>query len=260
MTHPKHNSGFSLVELSIVLVILGLLTGGILGGQALIKAAELRSVTTEFNTWLTAVNTFKGKYFQLPGDMNNATQFWGRADNGTFSGQCADPDDDEGTGTQTCNGDGNGSVVTDSEELRFWQHLANAGLINGEFTGVGGSGGVSHAVAGENIPRAKYNNGAWGTDNEGDSAGNTQEFAYNYGHVFVLGAPDAAGEADSDLFNPEDLWNVDTKMDDGKPGRGKVMVHDWNDCTDASSATDNDADYLLDDEEIDCIAYFTQAY
>lgn len=260
MTHPKHNSGFSLVELSIVLVILGLLTGGILGGQALIKAAELRSVTTEFNTWLTAVNTFKGKYFQLPGDMNNATQFWGRADNGSFSGQCADPDDDEGSGTQTCNGNGDGMVDEEYEELRFWQHLANAGLINGEFTGVPGSGGLGHAVIGENTPRAKYNNGGWGTDNEGDSAGDSDEFAYNYGHIFFMGAQASSGDANEDLFTPEDLWNIDTKMDDGKPGRGKVMVFDWGDCTDASSQTDNDADYALDVSEIDCVAYFPQAY
>ena len=49
---------FSLVELSIVLVILGLLTGGILAGQNLIRAAELRSVITEFKTYQTAVMTF----------------------------------------------------------------------------------------------------------------------------------------------------------------------------------------------------------
>ena len=43
--------GFSLVELSIVLVILGLLTGGILAGQNLIRAAELRAVTTQINNF-----------------------------------------------------------------------------------------------------------------------------------------------------------------------------------------------------------------
>lgn len=62
-----YNGGFSLVELSIVLVILGLLTGGILGGQSLIKAAELRAVTTELDAFQTATNTFRQKYFALPG-------------------------------------------------------------------------------------------------------------------------------------------------------------------------------------------------
>ena len=68
---------FSLVELSIVLVILGLLVGGILTGQSLIRAAELRSVTTEFSQYQTAVMTFRDKYFAIPGDMKNARDFWG---------------------------------------------------------------------------------------------------------------------------------------------------------------------------------------
>ena len=69
--------GFSLVELSIVLVILGLLTGGILTGQSLIRAAELRSVTTEFQKYQTAMMTFRDRYMALPGDMRNATAFLG---------------------------------------------------------------------------------------------------------------------------------------------------------------------------------------
>ena len=69
------DKGFSLVELSIVLVILGLLIGGILTGQSLIRAAELRSVTTQYQGYVTAVNTFRDKYFALPGDMPNAIDF-----------------------------------------------------------------------------------------------------------------------------------------------------------------------------------------
>ncbi|MBY6117485.1 prepilin-type N-terminal cleavage/methylation domain-containing protein [Mameliella alba] len=81
-------SGFSLVELSIVLVILGLLIGGVLTGQNLIRAAELRSVMTEFKTYQTAVMTFRDKYFALPRDMTNATDFfWGGGDDQLRRGQ-----------------------------------------------------------------------------------------------------------------------------------------------------------------------------
>ena len=60
--YMKRESAFSLVELSIVLVILGLLVGGILGGQSLIKAAELRSITSDIESYRVAVNSFKIKY------------------------------------------------------------------------------------------------------------------------------------------------------------------------------------------------------
>ena len=57
-------------------VILGLLVGGILAGQSLIRASELRAVTTEFTKYQTALNSFRDKYFAYPGDMTNATSFW----------------------------------------------------------------------------------------------------------------------------------------------------------------------------------------
>ncbi len=71
--------GFSLVELSIVLVILGLLTGGILAGKSLMRASELRAVSTEYQRYLTAAQSFRGKYFELPGDFSKAQSFWGIA-------------------------------------------------------------------------------------------------------------------------------------------------------------------------------------
>ena len=56
------NQGFSLVELAIVLVIIGLITGGILTGQELIRASELNSVASDYNKVKTAINTFQLKY------------------------------------------------------------------------------------------------------------------------------------------------------------------------------------------------------
>jgi Tfp pilus assembly protein FimT len=53
-----HPNGFSSVELAIVLVILGLLVGGILAGQSLIRAAEIRGITTDMTRFNTATQTF----------------------------------------------------------------------------------------------------------------------------------------------------------------------------------------------------------
>lgn len=105
MKKARHN-GFSLVELSIVLVILGLLTGGILAGQSLIRASELRSVGNDVGRFYTATQSFRDKYFALPGDMAIATQIWGTQDN--TPGTCKTT---PSTTILTCNGDGNGQIL-----------------------------------------------------------------------------------------------------------------------------------------------------
>jgi prepilin-type N-terminal cleavage/methylation domain-containing protein len=66
-------SGFTLIEMSIVLVVIGLLVGGVLVGQDLIRAAYVRAQISQIEKFNTAVNTFYGKYQALPGDMNATT-------------------------------------------------------------------------------------------------------------------------------------------------------------------------------------------
>ncbi len=165
-------SGFSLVELSIVLVILGLLVGGVLSGAALIRASELRSVTTQYQNYKSAVLTFRDKYIANPGDMNNATAFWGK-DNANCSG-------DTGTAVTngTCNGNqdgvlqGTGTANTTAELYQVWRQLALAGVITGIFSGTAGpvAGGVDH-VPGVNSPQGKFQNSGWGVGNLNNFAG-----------------------------------------------------------------------------------------
>ena len=62
---------FSLIELSIVLIIIGLLVAGITGGASLIESAKMRNFINEVNSWKQALYTFKVKYGRLPGDLNN---------------------------------------------------------------------------------------------------------------------------------------------------------------------------------------------
>jgi prepilin-type N-terminal cleavage/methylation domain-containing protein len=66
----KSQKGFTLVERAIVLVIIGLIVSGVLVGQDLIKAAELRSTLRQHQEFQLAVNTFIGKYNGIPGDIN----------------------------------------------------------------------------------------------------------------------------------------------------------------------------------------------
>lgn len=219
---PHRASGatdaFSLVELSIVLVILGLLVGGILGGQSLIRAAELRAVNTEYEQWRVAMNTFRQRFNAWPGDFNKATQFWGAA-----SGTCTVSGGNdwlEGNGKTTCNGDGNGEISRE-ESLIFWQHLANAGLVGGSYNGRAGTG-VSVYVPGENIPVSKAG-GAWMLRSNTGSRGYT-DWQSAYVNALVLGMHDSYGYFRG-VLRPEDLWGIDTKMDDGLPHSGEVQAY-----------------------------------
>lgn len=83
-----HRKGFSLVELSIVLVILGLLVGGVLAGKDLIRSAAVKSQISQFSEVAIAARAFKDKYFALPGDLAEptATQA-GFTPRGPFAGQ-----------------------------------------------------------------------------------------------------------------------------------------------------------------------------
>lgn len=256
----QKQQGFSLVELSIVLVILGLLTGGILGGQALIKAAELRAVTTEFDVIQTAVNTFRGKYMGIPGDLNKAGRFWGYVNTGG-GGNCSNPATNTGTGTQTCDGNGNGTFDQTYEIFRFWQHLGNAGMIQGEYTGITGGGGAQHAVIGENVMTSKLGNAGWNVRTLGDNPGFAGFFfRANYGTTIFIGGEWFNGLNDAPVMTPEEAWNIDTKIDDGKPTTGSVFSSQTTNCTDAANKDDVvDTEYLLNDTGTRCSLYFMRA-
>ena len=93
------NYAFTLIELSIVLVIIGLVVGGVLVSRDLVHAAELRSQIKQLQDYQTAFNTFQTKYNCIPGDCINATQFFGTTD---------------ASGNTINNGDGNGFVDTNT--------------------------------------------------------------------------------------------------------------------------------------------------
>ena len=76
MTTAHRTLAFTLVELSIVLVIIGLIIGGVMVGQDLINAAKIRQQITQLEQIETQINTFKVKYNCLPGDCANATDFF----------------------------------------------------------------------------------------------------------------------------------------------------------------------------------------
>lgn len=255
-TQPS-KSGFTLVELAIVLVIIGLIIGGVLVGKDLIHAAENRSLITQYQGYVAAVHTFQLKYRGLPGDLRNATDFWGALDTDNTTCQPLSSDD-----LKTCNGNGDkvlGTVGFFNERFRFWQHLANAELIAGQYTGVTGSGGTYHNIMGVNCPISKIEGIGWSASY---TAANLAQTAATFWEYFPQGfflriGTQGLTDLNSTAITTSDAFSIDSKIDDGKPAKGRIWTRTWQNCTTATSRTDyNNAIYNVGDEQTLCSLHF----
>lgn len=132
-------SGFTLIEIAIVLVIIGLILGGVLKGQELITQAKIRNVANDFNGISAAYYSYQDRYRAMPGDDPNAASRWTTSTSGggnaTLTGYFdATPASANPTATEETN--------------LFWQHLRLAGLVAGPTSGAGSGNPPQNAVGG----------------------------------------------------------------------------------------------------------------
>lgn len=244
--------GFTLIELSMVLVIIGFLAGAVVVGKDLIKASEIRAQVSQMEKLNTAVTTFRIKYNGLPGDLlyTTASAF------GFFSSSFA-PAIGNGDGNdvleQAAAGGCGGSAASNcftGEYLIFFRHLSDANLIEGSYSPVGvmdltarfiTTAGLIPAntatLISQRIPPAKIGHGAYITVNSYNQS--------NYFTLLGLGALCNSGfhSANSDCstndaLNPlsaQEASKIDDKIDNGKPNSGKIKAVntalaniDWN--------------------------------
>lgn len=116
--------GFTLVEIAIVLVIIGLLLGGILKGQEMITQAKIKNVMADFSGVSAAYHGYQDRYRAIPGDDPGAPSRWSGA---AVSGTSGEP------GNGRIQGDWNSSTATDESRL-WWDHLRRAGFVSGSGT------------------------------------------------------------------------------------------------------------------------------
>lgn len=217
-------SAFTLIELSVVLVIIGLIVGGVLVGKDLINASEIRSQITQIEKFSTAANTFRSKYNGLAGDLATAIDF----------GLDYSPTTGIQTGCTTrAQVLGNGilndnhvppvanNIHYNGEFFNFWIHLTNAQLIEQTIRSVDPDSGSNcyetgrSNIAGQHFPRSPLGYGILAAT---DSA--VLHFIIGMHPSFIANSNQHTQTANARYISPEQAYAMESKVDDGKPDSG----------------------------------------
>lgn len=209
-------SGFTLVELAIVLVIIGLLVGGVLVGRDLIAQAGVRAATTTLARYDVAVTAFRTKYGSLPGDMfpDTAARFGfapraggrGRGDNNSSI-------ESNGTDRQGLWG----------ESALLWRDVSQANMIPDAFNTATDNGVVPALAANDlanYLPRLDLATGLF-----------IHAYNANGKHYYLLASMSGTQVTSStitygNIMNPVQAGGIDTKVDDGVGDRGIAIAVD----------------------------------
>lgn len=196
---PQRQSGFTLIEIAIVLVIVGLLLGGILKGQELINSARVKNLASDFRNIPLFIYGYQDKFRSLPGDDSAAATNVGA-----------------GIIPAIANGNGNGviegnwfSTTPADESVLFWQHVRLAGLAPGLTT-------IPTTLPGDFNPR----NASGGII--GIQSGST--LAANSPIVGTNGAISGAYIICSTGILGKFVKQLDLQMDDGNTQTGSMMA------------------------------------
>ena len=219
--------GFTLIEMSIVLAIIGLIVGGILKGSEVVNNGRLKMQVAQMDAVKAAIFTFQDQFTYLPGDYPTATTQLG------FTAAAA------GAGA---NGDGNGTIGTltanpanavlvdtadtlNTESVLVWAHLAAANLLQGvTLPAAQALNAVTPATA-LSYPGKMSGTFLWVANF------NAQATAVNgvggiVGPMIRLQAPinGTVTQASGQAVREPDAYNLDRKYDDGSPVTGSILV------------------------------------
>ncbi len=198
----RNQSGFTLIEIAIVLVIIGLLLGGVLKGQELINSAKVKNLATDFRNIPVFIYGYQDKFKALPGDDALVTSHLTGATACTpaAAGLCA-------PGNGILDGSWNATAIT-SESYVFWQHVRFAGLTAGSTTTGAGDYLPVNAVGGS-IGIQSGTTNVLATPINGTAGANPIRGTY------IICSPNILGKFAKQL---------DIQLDDGNTATGSMMV------------------------------------
>jgi prepilin-type N-terminal cleavage/methylation domain-containing protein len=217
----RDQRGFTLIEMSIVLVIIGLIVGGILKGQEVIESARQKNLAAMYDQIRAAQNTFVDRYRSLPGDFAQATsKISAQVENGDNNGFVA-----TAGGIAAASAAGIAAVnASQGEFYGYFQSLVASGLYGGGQ--IGNSSGASIFSGGATaspLPAAPWSNTGL-TAASGTHEGVTSVPASAMSAVWLrLAATAGAISASSQgALTAASAFQVDQKFDDGVPGLGRI--------------------------------------
>jgi hypothetical protein len=263
-TRINGNAGFTLAEMAMVLLIIALAVGGILAGAEMADNSKYRNVISQINKYNAAANTFKSKYGCLPGDCRHGVR------NGFGNYSCEldayhlsisplPPYCGDGfIGGQYSGGytyNGVSGTKDGVESLNFWKHLYESRILDENFPGKDATTtsagyytglGATSLSRGTDFPATKLEYiGIWVSYNyftkltlAADPTGAGDRTIYNA--FFLTTNPIAVNNASMPLNTPLENFRIDSKMDDGLPASGSVVIATRNSLQ-ADKATDGSA-------------------
>lgn len=211
---------FSLIELSIVLIIIGLLIAGVTGGASLIKSSELRSVITESRTWSVSVNSFFNQFDNLPGD---------------YSGTLGLPEGGNGDGRiQFSNAAAATADRSNFEGRNAWRQLSITNILDSSVvyssatnTAAISTNPITTALSsfGDEVPSSKIGSAGWDFDYNNTTGHNVVVIT---GTIAASNTPDTntlvnGTFVSSGVLTPTDALSLDSKYDDGASNAGSIQ-------------------------------------
>ncbi|MDA0781256.1 MAG: prepilin-type N-terminal cleavage/methylation domain-containing protein [Rickettsiales bacterium] len=209
----KTENGFTLIELSMVIVIIGLIVAGIVGGQDLVQHSRILSQVSDLKKYEIAYNTFKLQFNAIPGDFNKASQYWSGVQGGNGNNMLNEPEY---------------GYDNSYENLKFFQHLSEATLINESYNNT--------FVLGGGYPKLKIDDtkgmvaagyqvltgsGAFLTCSQ---LNNSTAHAIRKAALYMnVGVPGGGGGYNDVLgvSSPKVMQAIDKKIDDGFANKGR---------------------------------------